>query len=119
MGWVSQNEIFDLIKSADIGVVPILGGYGELMVPNKLFEYVSLHKPVVCSSLKGIRNYFNDSMLLFFPPGDYEKLADQVQMFYKDASLRARFVSNAAIVYQEHQWEKEKYSYFSALMSSP
>ncbi len=116
VGWISQSEVFELIQSADVGIVPILGGYGELMVPNKLFEYISLSKPVVCSSLNGIRDYFNDQMLLFFPPGDANKLADQVLRLFHDPSLGISLASKAMIVYQEHQWDREKHLYFSALM---
>lgn len=110
-GWVCQENVVKMILDADVGVVPILGGYGEMMVPNKLFEYVALGKPVVSSSLRGIRHYFGEDSLLFFNPGDDSSLAKSIERLYRDLQLRESIALKASKIYEQYRWQRAKEVY--------
>lgn len=48
-GWVSQAELMNYTKSADLGVIPYtaVNDYAECFVPNKMVEYYSAQLPVL------------------------------------------------------------------------
>jgi len=117
-GWVTQEQVVERILDADVGVVSILGGYGEMMVPNKLFEYVALGKPVVCSSLKGIRDYFDESTLLYYEPDNERELAERILHLYENPALGMEMARRATQIYELHRWEKAQDSYSGVIAGS-
>jgi glycosyltransferase involved in cell wall biosynthesis len=114
-GWIPQHEVIHLILRADVGVVATFGSYGEMCVPNKLFEYIALGKPVVCSSLRAIRDYFDDNALAYFQPGSAEQLAQCILKVYRQPALAAQIVEHATRVYQENRWEVTSITYLDVL----
>jgi len=65
-GRVSLENVSIYISQATIGIVPFLkDGYIELAVPNKLFEYIALKKPVLAADVPGIRVYFDERHVEF------------------------------------------------------
>jgi glycosyltransferase involved in cell wall biosynthesis len=113
-GWTSQDELFRRILQADLGIVPILGGYGELMLPNKLFEYVALGRPVVSSALHTIQFYFTDR-IAYFPPDDDAALARQIQSLSSHPDQRAHLASLAAPLIEAYGWENTSQIYVHAV----
>ncbi len=63
----------------DIGVVGNRrSAAGDLMLPVKLLEYVSLGIPAVVPRLKAIEHYFSDEMVAFYEPDNVDSLADAI-----------------------------------------
>ena len=66
----SQPEIAEAIWNCQLGVVPNRRSpFTELNFPTRLFEYSSIHRPVVAPSTKGIRDYFKPEDLVMFECG--------------------------------------------------
>ncbi|MEO0124577.1 MAG: glycosyltransferase [candidate division WOR-3 bacterium] len=109
-GYVAFEEMSGFLKDADIGIVSVLSDY---LLPNKLFEYIALKIPVICSSVKAIKDFFNDDALFFYTPHDYRKLAKQIEwvMFHYDIALDK--AKKAYMIYQEYSWSKLKNIYIS------
>ena len=58
-------------RSMDLGVVGNRrSAAGDLMLPVKLLEYVSLGIPAVVPRLKTIEHYFSDDMVAYYEPED-------------------------------------------------
>jgi glycosyltransferase involved in cell wall biosynthesis len=115
-GNVPINLIPHYIKSATVGIVPLLkDGYMELCAPNKLFEYVALKKPVIAADVAGIRAYFNEEQVEFFKPGDPEDLARKVIYLLKNPQRRSELVQEAWKVYENIRWEKTKLVYLKSV----
>jgi glycosyltransferase involved in cell wall biosynthesis len=115
-GWISQSEVIQLILGADIGVVATFGSYGEICVPNKLFEYIALGKPVVCSSLKAIRDYFAENSLFYFQPTNIDELTECIYRVYQHPESAVEMKENANRVYNENQWGVSKNIYIDVLI---
>ncbi len=111
--WVPYEKLIEWISKADIGLVPfIIDGYTDLMLPNKLFEYVGLSVPVVSARTKAIRDYYNEGCLAFFEPGNENDLARAVVDLYQDPAKRKELSKNAKELYEtHHRWGimKERY----------
>jgi glycosyltransferase involved in cell wall biosynthesis len=116
LGWIPQLDIAHLIFDADVGVVPIQSGYGELMVPNKIFEYVAMERPVVCASLRGIRDYFPEDTVVYFIPGSVDDLAKSLLKVFYHSTQMLQMVKRANHVYQENRWEVAKFIYLDVLL---
>ena len=73
---LSQEDVLRRVAGAQAGVIPNLDTrLNQYALSTKLFEYVALRIPVVCSSLPTLREHFADDEVLFFRAGDADDLA--------------------------------------------
>jgi len=111
-GYLSLNEIPNLIMESDIGLVPIVkDNFTDLMLPNKLFEYIALGRAVISSNLTAIRTYFNSDSILFFESNNEKDLARCISQLYQNAAKRTSFVRSANKIYEKYRWSKMKKKY--------
>ena len=111
-GYVSHNRINEYISHSDMGLVSFLPSpFSELCQPNKLFEYIALNKPVVCSRLKAIEEIFDDSSVMFFEPGNAKDLARCILKLYRNPDKAKQLVENASVIYEKMKWDKTKNVY--------
>jgi glycosyltransferase involved in cell wall biosynthesis len=76
-------------------------------------EFMAVGVPVVVSSTKVDRFYFNDSIVRFFPSGDAEALAQQVIGLLRNAEMRRQMVHRASEYAATHCWENRKGDYLN------
>lgn len=78
------EELPALIRQADAGVVPNQNDVftGDLL-PTKMLEYIALDVPVIAAKTRVISQYFDESMVQFFTPGDAESLAQNIVYLYR------------------------------------
>jgi glycosyltransferase involved in cell wall biosynthesis len=115
-GFVPLEDLAPTILDADVGIVPILlDDFTKYMLPVKLLEYVALGKPTICSRTETIEAYFDDSMVLYFTPGNAEELANNIRLLHRDPDRRERLSANADRFNQEHTWEREKRIYYELI----
>ena len=70
------ERIPEAIAAADVGVAPMRQDvFTDCGLPTKLLEYVALGVPAVASRTATTADYFDDSMVQFFTPGDPDDLA--------------------------------------------
>ena len=111
-GYVSLDEIPNLIMQSDIGLVPIVkDNFTDLMLPNKLLEYIAIGRAVISSNLITIRTYFNNDSILFFEPDDEEDLARCIFQLYQNPAKRRSLARNASKVYDKYRWANIKKDY--------
>jgi glycosyltransferase involved in cell wall biosynthesis len=114
VGWVDYARLIELLAGGDIGLVPFIrDGYTDLMLPNKLFEYVALGIPVVAARTRAVHEYYNEDCAAYFEPGNEADCAKAIVELYNDAGKRKMLTENARSVYQtSHRWNviKEKYT---------
>jgi len=82
---IPTEELPALIRMADVGVVPNQNDLftGDLL-PTKLLEYIALNIPVIASRTRVISQYFDESAIQFFTPGDSEGLAQEIIYLYNN-----------------------------------
>jgi len=100
-GFIPFENIPKTIGNADIGIVPMLA---DLMLPNKLFEYIILNIPT-------IKDYFDESCVMYFEPGNPEDLAEKILYLYNHPDKRKELVKNASEIYEKYKWSRMKEVY--------
>jgi glycosyltransferase involved in cell wall biosynthesis len=106
-GLVPFEEVSGLIAQADIGVVPVIAP----MLPNKLFEYWAMGKPVVITRNTATEACINDGSVIFYEPDNEQDLARCILELYRNPDKRAALAASGSEVYQKYRWPVMKYEY--------
>jgi glycosyltransferase involved in cell wall biosynthesis len=106
------------MADADLGIVPKRAdSFGNEAYSTKIMEFMALGVPVVVSSTKIDRFYFNDSVVRFFESGNVDALAEAMLEVLKNPALRRRLVDNATRYAVENSWEVRKEDYLELVDS--
>jgi glycosyltransferase involved in cell wall biosynthesis len=100
-GWVKHEEVARYIARCQIGIVPML--YNQL--PNKLFEYVAMGKPVVVGDVPSIRCAFGPETVRCYETGDADELADGVLEVHRDREAAMAMAERAQQAYVKYSWD--------------
>lgn len=113
-GFVPASEIASVMAEADLGVVPKRAdSFGNEAFSTKILEFMSLGIPVVASSTKIDRYYFNDSLLRFFPSGDSDGLAGEIVQLLRQPGLRRELAARAAEYAELNSWSRRRNDYYT------
>jgi len=108
-GHVPVEKIAEAIASIDVGIVPNrMTPFTNLNFPTRIFECLSLEKPVIVPRTRGIADYFDEDSIYFFDADDANDLADKIIKVYSKASERMKIVRRGVKVYQEYRWELQQ-----------
>lgn len=114
----SAQEIATIMASADVGVVPKRAdSFGDEAYSTKIMEFMAVGVPVIVSSTKVDRYYFNDSIVRFFESGNPDALAREMVTLLRNDQLRRRMTAAAFKYAATHCWEKRKDDYLRLLDS--
>ena len=106
------QEIATIMANADLGVVPKRAdSFGDEAYSTKIMEFMAVGVPVIVSSTKVDRYYFNDSVVRFFEPGNPDALAREMVALLRDDELRRRMTAQASKYAATHCWENRKGDY--------
>jgi glycosyltransferase involved in cell wall biosynthesis len=111
LGVKNRREMADLIIRCDIGVVPNhRNTFTDINTPTRIFEYLSLGKPVIAPRTVGIVDYFAEDELIFFEAGDGRDLARQIEFAYFNREQLPDIVERGQRIYLENAWGCQKSS---------
>ena len=104
-----RTGIVEAIRHCDLGVIPNhRNTFTTINTPTRIFEYLSLGKPVVAPRTLGIEDYFGEDALLFFEAGDSRDLARKIEFAYFNREETTRFVERGQEVYLANNWSRQK-----------
>jgi glycosyltransferase involved in cell wall biosynthesis len=104
------------IRQASVGIVAIIAdGYGELLLPTKLLEYVEQEVPVVCARLPTIAHHFPNDSVAYFDPGDPAGLAAQADRLLRNRREAEQQARRAKVAMRSFSWEALAPRYLAAL----
>src|SRR5262249_14121721 len=102
------QELPDKLRSMHLGVIGNRRTVaGDLMLPVKLMEYVSLGIPAVVPRLRTIEHYFSDHMVRFYDPENVESFAEAINGLYEEPESRRRQAASAASFLTTYGWERQ------------
>jgi glycosyltransferase involved in cell wall biosynthesis len=109
MGPKSLEQLVNEIASCDLGIIPNQkNAFTEINTPTRIFEYLSLGKPVVAPRSAGICDYFDDRSMLFFDLGSAEDLARKMEYAFSHPTELLEIVQRGQDVYRRHTWKSER-----------
>jgi glycosyltransferase involved in cell wall biosynthesis len=112
------REIAAIMSEADLGVVPKRAdSFGNEAYSTKIMEFMAVGVPVVVSSTKVDRYYFNDSVVRFFESGNPDALAREMLTLLRDAEVRQHLIMRASEYAAAHSWENRKQDYLGLVDS--
>jgi len=110
--FVPLPELVRAIADADAGVVAIKRDiFRDLTLCNKMYEFISMRKPVIASRTKALEAYFDDMSFQLFDSGDVEDLARAIRDVYVDPQYREKLVHHAALAGESHRWHYQRQHY--------
>jgi glycosyltransferase involved in cell wall biosynthesis len=107
-GFVPQEELLESLSHADLGYVGMLC---DVMLSNKLMEYVALGVPVVLSRWPTFEHYFPDDAVTYFQPGRPDDLARAIRAIYQDPERARARAERAAALYAGYRWSVQREVY--------
>ena len=112
------RQIAEVMADADLGVVPKRAdSFGNEAYSTKIMEFMSVGVPVVISSTKIDRFYFNDSIVRFFESGNVDALAAAMLELLNSPALREGMVKRAGQYVKENSWDVRKSDYLALVDS--
>jgi len=118
-GWVDHSEIPHFIRQSDICCIPHLKSeHTDTTIPNKLFDYMALGKPVLVSNLDPVQNIVNKIKCgCVFKSNDPVSLAEQFfKVFGKMDSWKMGLHGREAVLH-DYNWECDARRLETALLS--
>jgi glycosyltransferase involved in cell wall biosynthesis len=100
------GEVADFLACADVGIIPYRGGgYMELVLPTKAFEFARMRCPMIASNLRGIRSLFRPGSIALCEPSCPASFAEAIIDLYQHPEKRLQMAARAAEDYQLYRWE--------------
>jgi glycosyltransferase involved in cell wall biosynthesis len=109
---VAIKDVAGVMATASLGVVPKRAdSFGNEAYSTKIMEFMALGVPVVVSSTKVDRHYFNDSVVRFFESGNHDALAQAMFEVLSNDDLRQGLVSRGLQYVAQNSWENHRAGY--------
>ncbi len=114
LGQKSLEEIVAAIQLCDVGVIPNRNNaFTEINTPTRIFEYLSLGKPVISPRAKGITDYFGPEDMIYFELGDAADLARQLEFVYRQPAQARAVTHRGQAVYLRQCWSHAREKFIS------
>jgi glycosyltransferase involved in cell wall biosynthesis len=107
-GNVAPDEVPDFIAAMDIAVAPYVPSENFYYSPLKIFEYMSMAKPVVAGNIGQVSELLShDDTGMLYEPGRIDQLAHALARLANDPALCEHVGRRArAFILREHSWER-------------
>jgi glycosyltransferase involved in cell wall biosynthesis len=106
---VPVEELRYKMQEADVGISCHRGGtFGNLVLPEKIFDYITQGLPVISCRTDTIREYVPDNAIFYFEPENFEDMAEKIIKMWNNPSLVRKRIKNARELTAQYNWQIEK-----------
>ena len=103
--YLDHQEVLSEIAGASVGIVPNLPTrLNRFALSTKLFEYIALGIPAVCSDLPTLREYFGPDEVMFFTAGDPDALRAALEEIANNPNAAQARADAARRRAQDYSW---------------
>lgn len=106
-GWQNPANLISYMKNTQVAVIPHLkSAQTDNSSPNKLFLFMLMKKPVVCTNCQSLEKIITDTKCgLIFASGDSQELAEKIYLLYQNPDLCEEMGNNGYLaVMQKYNW---------------
>jgi glycosyltransferase involved in cell wall biosynthesis len=109
-GWVDWTGISGFIRKSTVCLIPHRRSeHTDTTLPNKLFDYMALSKPVIASDCEPLRRIIaQENCGLVFKSGDVESLQNSVRTMLRDPELDQKGSNGRRAIEQRYNWTLDK-----------
>ena len=120
-GWVFYNDLERIISKSSIGLMVMPDNFYNkfLTAPNKLFDYISLGMPVICTDLPSIRDLIPNGHkgVVFISPGDKDKYIREIKKLLTDENYYNILQQSNLLLSEDLIWKKQMTKLVEAMKS--
>jgi glycosyltransferase involved in cell wall biosynthesis len=114
--FVPGPVLVSAIAAADVGVVAMKrDAFRDLTLCGKLFDFITMRKPVIASRTRSVEQYFDEKCLRFFTSDDPLDLARAIRDLHADPELRREMVERAAMANEPYRWPHGRQRYLEII----
>jgi glycosyltransferase involved in cell wall biosynthesis len=115
-GHVPLDNLLRAIEAADAGLVATKrDAFRDLTHCLKMFEFVSMQKPVICSRVPAVEDCFDEESFLYFDAGDERDLARAIKRLQSEPDMSARLVARASVANEPFRWPRQREVYLTMM----
>ena len=112
--WVPMPALLEAIAASDAGVVAMKQDpFRDLTHCNKMYDLVTMRRPVLITRTRSVQAYFDRSCFEYFGSGDAGELAEGIRRLYETPSHAEDLVARAADALEPYRWPRQKETYLS------
>lgn len=111
--WIPHEYVLSYMNLSRVGIVSYINSpLTHVAVPNKVFEFASLGKPLVIARLGALERLF-EGAALFYEPENPQDLSRVIMTLQKDEKLTKELSSKGLAVYESCRWDVMKERLYS------
>lgn len=115
-GFLPWAEALERVRLADVGLVTVTDdGYGHLLLPTRLLDYVCCEIPAICSRLPTIQDYFPADTVTYVVPGNASDLASKIDQLLRNPEAMKKQAKLAQRALERLSWNVVSTDYMRIL----
>lgn len=101
------DEIYELRNKIYLSIIPLAAlPYGDVAIPVKLFDYMSLGRPIIATDRKETTIFFEENIVGLICKTNFEDMANKIEYLFDNYDLAVKLGKNAYNVLNEkHLWK--------------
>ncbi len=113
---VPLEKVPGLLLASQVGISTYAeDAFSALVLPTKIFEYLMVGIPVVCTRTPTLDKYVDERSVFYFIPGDAGSFAAQVRLIHDDPDLVSEKLSHANALLSKMNWQREKHLFHTMI----
>ncbi|MGI8413881.1 MAG: glycosyltransferase family 4 protein [Solirubrobacteraceae bacterium] len=117
-GFVPLDELVNALAAADAGLVATkCDPFRELVHCEKMYDFIAMRRPVICSRTRSVLAYFPEDCFAYFDSDDDAGLAHAIRELHDEPQRAERLVERAAAVIEPRRWARVQQQYLELVAS--